>query len=173
MKRVSCALACALLCTAAGAFAAEPIPATMPMAEIMEKIVMPAADVLWGATAVVMTEHGEEDRSPKNDAEWQKVEDARLRLAEAAEALLDTSRPVDVAGAVVEHPEENLTPEQIAALIREQSDDWMKQVQAFAASVEKSKQSIADHDVDVLLEDGGLLYESCDSCHKQFWYPKH
>lgn len=166
-------LGCALLMAGCSSPATgERIPPTMTIAEIMANIVMPAADVLWGATAVYMTEEGEDDRSPETSADWQKVEDARMLLAEASEALLDTSRPVDVPGVAIEHPAEELSPEQVAALIEAQPELWASLARAMAETAGQAKQAIADQDVDALLEIGGTLYENCDGCHRQFWYPK-
>jgi len=151
----------------------SPIPPTATVAEIMENKIMLAANVLWGATAVYITEQGEDDRSPKNDEEWLQVDKARIVLEEAIKALLVPGRHVDVAGAVSEYPEEELNPDQIEAMIRNEPEVWAAMLHALDDTVQQAKKAIEEHDVPALTEIGGAIDDACESCHLHFWYPEH
>lgn len=147
------------------------IPPNLSIEAIMEDIVMPAAEVLWDATAVYITEAGEDDRSPKNDEEWQRVDLSRVALEGAVKALLVPGRSVEEPVAVFEQTEEVLSPQQIAAMIKNEPDVWVAMVSALDDSVQQAKKAIEDQDVEALMEVGGALDEACESCHMHFWYP--
>ena len=90
----TCAVLLAAAARATGTgVAAESIPPDTTIADIMAKIVMPTADVVWGSTADYIIEHDGDDGSPQADAEWQAMEDARIRLREALGAVRATDRP--------------------------------------------------------------------------------
>jgi hypothetical protein len=141
------------------------------IAEIMDGIVDPAADVLWDATAVYITEEGIDDHSPKNDDEWHKVEHAGITLAEATNLLLVPGRRVDAPGAVSEAPGQELNPDDIAKLIEAEPEVWAGFAHALDDVVQEAQQAVERRDVEALTEIGGTLDEVCESCHQHFWYP--
>ena len=149
---------------------AEPIPDTATVAGIMKTIIAPAADVLWAASADTMTDEGEYAVALDAGA-WRTIDQSRAELAAASEALLLPGRPVDAPGAMAEFPDQELNPGEIAALIEKQPALWAGMVGAMSASVAQAQQAIAGQDVDALTDAGGAMYETCDACHKQFWYP--
>jgi hypothetical protein len=87
------------------------------VAEIMESMVMPSADVIWNATAVDTSFEGVKDYTPKNDDDWERIEWASVTLAEAMNAVLVPGRHVDHPGAVSASPEFELAPDRIEAMI--------------------------------------------------------
>jgi len=147
------------------------LPATATVGEIMRDIVRPAADVLWGATAVYVTMEGEDDRSPKNDEEWQTVDQSRIAMEEAIEALLVPDRKVDVDDAVP-YAAEDLKPEEIEALIKREPDIWVAMVHALGDTMQQTQKAIEDQDVEALTEIGADIDDACESCHAHFWYPE-
>jgi hypothetical protein len=165
----------ALLFLPAGCWAHsdDPITDTTTIHDIMHHHVMPSAQVLWDATAVYITIKGEDDRYPKNDAEWDAVEQSRIALEQALQALLVPGRVADIpeAGEVI--PEGDLKPDEIQALIKSQPEVWAAMIHALDGTLQQAKIAIAEHDVEALREIGGAIDENCEACHKIFWYPKH
>ena len=161
-----------LLPTSGSADRVNPIPDTASIHDIMHHHVMPAADVLWGATAIYITIKGEDDRSPKNDEEWNTVDQSRIAMEHAIEALLVPGRAVDEPGAAAEYPEAELDPNEIQELIAREPEVWVAMIHALDGTIQEAKQAIKDRNVDSLRDIGGAIDDACEACHKHFWYPK-
>jgi hypothetical protein len=151
---------------------ANPIPAAATIREIMNDVVRPSADVLWGATAVYITEEGEDDRSPTNDEEWLTVDESRIAMERAIVALSVPGRLVDAPDAPASD-EDDLKPAEIEALIRQEPEVWAVKLRALGESMVHSKKAIEDQDVEALTEIGAEIDEACESCHQHFWYPEN
>ncbi len=149
----------------------RPAPTTATIVEIMNGMVMPAANILWKATAVHATEDGIVDYSPKNDEEWHKVQQARIEMSKAIDLLLIPGRRVGVPGAV-EFAEQDLTPDQIEALIKREPDQWMELARALEETMQQAKTAIENHDVEALRDIGAAIDDACEGCHLHFWYPE-
>ena len=87
------------------------------VAEIMDSMVMPAADILWKSTAVIESVEGTKDLTPTNDEEWKVVERAAVVMSEALNALMIPGRAVAPPGAPVDDDGDELQPAQIEELI--------------------------------------------------------
>jgi hypothetical protein len=151
-------------------------PATgfMPTAsveEVMEFVVMPAAQRLWDAVAVNVTEQGIIEKAPKTDEDWAAVRSDALTRAEMANALMIPGRRAAPPGAKSEYPGDELEPEQIQALREQNWGAWVAHAQVLHAAVLESVKAIDAKDKDALSNAGGTLDEACESCHLQFWYP--
>ena len=157
---------------AAASAAATPFHLRATVAEIMDSMVMPAADVIWNSTAVIDSTEGQRDMRPKNDEEWKTVERAGVVLSEALNAVMIPGRRVDQPGAVAANPESELGPDQIQELIQKEPQVWVGFVQALDGTVEKLQQAIRERNFDKINELGGELDETCENCHLHFWYPK-
>jgi len=149
----------------------NPIPSSATIKEIMNDTVRPAADALWNATAVYVTEQGEDDRSPKNDEEWAVVDQSRMAMEHAIAALSEPGRKVDATGAGG-YSEDDLNPVEIQALIQSEPDVWAAKLKVLEESIQHAKKAIADQDVEALSEIGGEIDEACEGCHQHFWYPE-
>ncbi len=153
---------------------ASPITDITPIHDIMHYHIMPAAQVLWDATAIYITIEGEDDRSPRNDGEWKVVDQARIALQAAIETLLVPGRPADEPNVdLSDYPEGDLKPDEIEAMIKSEPEAWVAMIHALDATVQQTKKAIADHDVEALREIGGAIDDDCEACHLHFWYPKH
>jgi cytochrome c556 len=151
-------------------------PATgfMPTAsveEVMEFVVMPAAQRLWDSVAVNVTEQGIIEKAPKTDADWAEVRSDALTLAEMANALMIPGRRAAPVGAKSEYPGDELEPEQIEELREKNWGAWVAHAQVLHAAVLESVKAIDAKDKDALSNAGGTLDEACESCHLEFWYP--
>ncbi len=142
------------------------------VAEIMDSMVMPAADILWKSTAVIESVEGTKDLTPKNDEEWKVVERAAVVMSEALNALMIPGRAVAPPGAPVDDDGEELQPAQIEELIRKEPQVWIGFAQALDGTVQKMQGAIKARDLQAISDLGGELDEVCESCHLHFWYPQ-
>lgn len=141
------------------------------IAEVMESVVVPSADVLWNATAYDISADGVKDFSPKTDEDWERVEWAGVTLAEGLNALLIPGRRVAPPGTVSESPEHELNPEQIEEILKKEPEVWVGFVHALDDTVQEIQEAIRKRDLKALNEAGGALDEVCENCHLHFWYP--
>jgi hypothetical protein len=141
------------------------------IAEVMESVVVPSADILWNATAYDISAEGVKDFSPKTDEDWERVEWAGVTLAEGLNALLIPGRRVAPPGTVSESPEHELNPEQIEAILKKEPEVWVGFVHALDDTVQEIQEAIRKRDLKALNEAGGALDEVCENCHLHFWYP--
>lgn len=142
------------------------------LAEIMESIVMPAADVVWNATAINVTADGVEESAPETDEEWARVRAGAVELEEAANLLVIPGRAVDVPDAQSEAPDVELEPSEIAALMVSNRAAWVGYAHALQATAIQALAAIDARDLDAITEVGGAIDAACESCHTQFWYPE-
>lgn len=159
--------------TAGGAEAppATPFSTDISVAEIMESIVMPSADIFWNAVVYKVTANGEEQDVPQTDEDWAKLRWSAVSLATATNLLMIPGTPVAPPD-VTEAPEGELNPAQIAAL---QKDDWQAWVAHAAVLHEAALEAIKvidARDIDGITDVGGTIDAACESCHLQFWYPE-
>ena len=92
------ALGIAACFTAAAADGDVGYSAEISIAEIMESMVMPAAQQLWDAVGVDVTAQGEIEKKPETDEQWAQLRAAAVTLAEASNALLVQGRHAAPAG---------------------------------------------------------------------------
>lgn len=142
------------------------------LAELMESVVMPSADVLWNAVAVNVTAAGIEETKPETDEDWAKLRWAAVELEEAANLIVIPGRAVDVPGAESEAPDVELQPAEIANLIESNRAAWVSHAHALQAIAMQAIQAVDDRDLDAITDVGGAIDEACESCHTQFWYPE-
>jgi hypothetical protein len=176
LKPVAAAAGAGLLACLGAAFAApeptrSPFMPSATVAELMESIVMPAADVLWNAVAVDVTAQGVVETIPQTDEEWERVRWSAVALGEAANLVLIPGRRVDVPGAGSEAPDAELEPLEIQALIERQWPAWVAHAEVLHSAAMEALAAVDAHDVDALTEAGGTIDAACESCHVQFWYP--
>jgi hypothetical protein len=150
---------------------AEAYLPTISIAEIMESMVMPAAQVLWDAVGVDVTLQGQIEKKPETEEEWAELRAAAITLAEAANVVAIPGRRAAPAGAVSEDPDSELAPEKIDALLAAQRPAWIAHSQVLHAAAMEALGAVDRRDLDAISEAGGTLDEACESCHLQFWYP--
>src|ERR1700682_21527 len=96
------------LCSAALGLASAPATPPTPIAyssntakhrqtyssikELMESIIDPSADVLWGAGGTVVDKDGFHELSPKTEEQWLDVRRAAVRIIEAGNLLMMPGR---------------------------------------------------------------------------------
>ena len=75
--------------------AAPPIKAIATVEEVMHGMVIPNAEVVWGAVGTIYTTKGVEERAPKTEDDWIKVEASATTLTEAGNLLMMEGRAKD------------------------------------------------------------------------------
>jgi hypothetical protein len=147
-------------------------PVHASIKEVMQSIVDPSADVLWGAVGTVVdSENGIQDLRPKTLEEWSNVRNAAVRILEGGNLLMLRGREIAPAGTKSETPGVELEPPEIAALIdkdRNTFDGFAKALQALGAEAVGAADA---KNSDVLMDIGTRMDNVCESCHEAFWYP--
>ena len=149
-------------------------PASKPavtIQELMKTAIDPAADGVWNAVSSTITEKGIEEIQPHNDAEWAVVRAHAVDLKNAARLLAAVGRPVAAAGVKSDSPGVEENPEEIQKLIAQNPLVFTGFAQQLEDRTDDAIAAIDAKDTNVLLEVGGRLDETCEGCHKTFWYP--
>jgi hypothetical protein len=126
--------------------AAPEAPALTPVAsvkQIMNGIVQPAANVVFGSVGTIISAAGIVEKSPKTDEEWAAVGSSAVALVESANLLLMGDRAVD-------------------------RGDWVTMSRALAdAGMETLKATEAKSSEGVLAA-GAVVNQTCDNCHRKY-----
>jgi hypothetical protein len=140
--------------------------------DLMESIVDPSADAVWGAVGTVMDKEGIRDLLPKTQEEWFNVRRAAIRIIEGGNLLMMPGREAAPAGTKSEAPGVELEPAQITALIKKKRKEFNEFAKALQLlGLEAARASDAKNG-DLLIDVGGRMENVCESCHQTFWYPQ-
>jgi hypothetical protein len=159
-------------CRAASGNAAGDRKVYSSVKDLMESIIDPSADALWGAAGTVIDKQGAQDLSPKTPEEWLNVRRAAVRIVEGANLLMMPGREAAPAGTKSEAPGVELEPAEITALIkkkRKSFDGFAKALQALGLEALRASEA---KNVPLLEDIGGRMESVCESCHQTFWYPQ-
>ena len=124
-----------------------PVKAIATREEIMHHLVIPNAQIVWGAVGTIMTVGATVEKSPKTDDEWFAVESAATVLMEAGNLLMLDGRAMD----------------------RGKWFDYSTQLRTSADTV---RQAAKKHDAEALFTRGGDLFEACQACHFTYRFEK-
>ena len=122
--------------TAGSLSAQQQQPAFKPIADVkqlMHAIVIPMSTVVFRV----------EVEAPKDDKEWEAVQNAALALAEAGNLLMIRGRAKDNA-------------------------EWMKRAADLVDVGVKAKKAAEDKDADAVVKIGYEIYDVCAACHDQY-----
>jgi cytochrome c556 len=139
--------------------------------EIMESIVMPAAQTLWDSVAVDVTEKGTIEKGPVTDEDWAKLRWTAVELAEATNLLVVPGRRVAPPGTKSENPDSELEPEQMQALIAKNRAAFVAHAHVLHEAAMEALRAIDARKLDGISDAGGTIDAACEGCHLQFWYP--
>jgi len=140
--------------------------------DLMESIIDPSADVLWGAAGSVLDKEGVHDLAPKTQEGWLDVRRAAVRIIEGGNLLMMAGRDAAPAGTKSDAPGVELEPPQIAALIKKKRKEFNAFAKALQALGVEALHATEAKNTDLLIEIGGRMEDVCESCHKTFWYPQ-
>ncbi len=171
-------LVLAFLGRSAGAQAPSPMPDSdgfipdISIAEIMEAMVMPAAQILWDAVGVDVTAQGQIEKKPETDGQWAALRAAAITLAEATNALVVPGRRAAPPGTESANPDSELAPAEIEALLAKDRPAWVAHAAVLHATALQAIGAVDARNLDAISEVGGAIDEACEGCHQQFWYPE-
>jgi cytochrome c556 len=139
--------------------------------EIMESIVMPAAQTIWDSVAVDVTDKGTIERGPVTDEDWAKLRSTAVTLAESANLLIVQGRRVAPPGTKSENPDAELQPEQMQALIAKNRPAFVAHAHVLHEAAMEALRAVDARKLDGISDAGGTIDAACEGCHLQFWYP--
>jgi hypothetical protein len=126
------------------AAAAEvPITPVASVRQIMNGIVGPAANRIYGAVGTVISNKGTVEKAPRTDQEWETVADDAAALIESGNLILMEGRAVD-------------------------RGDWVKMTQAMIDAGKVVLRAAQEKSADKVFESGEAVNESCDNCHQKY-----
>lgn len=147
----------------------------MPQAtivEIMDSMVMPAAQALWDAVSVEVNESGTIEKTPQTDDDWAKLRWQAVTLAEASNALVVPGRHVVAAGTPPADPDSGLSPQQVEALLAKDRPAFVAHAHVLHEAAMEALRAVDARNVDGISDAGGTIDAACEGCHLQFWYPE-
>jgi hypothetical protein len=140
--------------------------------ELMESIIDPSADALWGAVGTVVDQEGVHEALPKTPEEWLEVRRAAVRIIEGGNLLMMPGREGAPAGVKSEVPGVELEPAEITALIKKQRKTFDAFAKALQALGLEAVQASDAKDTALIIDIGGRMENVCEGCHQTFWYPQ-
>lgn len=144
--RTRLALAAAGAILLSGCRASPKPPPYRPVADVkqlMQTVVDPAADVIWGSVGTTVSAEGTLETAPKTDAEWAVVRNAAYVIAESGNLLMMGSHAKD-------------------------DGEWIKQSQALIDVGIRAIKAAEAKDKDAVFEVGGDIYTACSNCHQKY-----
>jgi hypothetical protein len=111
--------------------------------QIMDGIVMPSAQVVFDAVAIISTVEGTEERQPRTETEWALVGASAAALVESGNLLMMGSRVRD-------------------------KDEWIVRTRAMMDAAAVALKATEARDVEALFAAGENVNISCDSCHVKY-----
>jgi hypothetical protein len=141
---------------------------TTTIKDLMDGIVDPAADTIWGSVATI---NGKEEKTPHTDEEWLTVRRSALQLVEASNLLQIPGRHVAKPGERNEQGIE-LQPEQIETLINQDRQAWISLAHGLHDAATLAINAADAKDPAKVFESGSQIDDACERCHQQYWYPR-
>jgi hypothetical protein len=120
-----------------------PFKTDIPVKDLMNWILDPNADVVWGAVGTVVTAEGEQKFAPTTDEQWTVVRNAAATVIESGNLLMLNGRARN-------------------------SDDWMKKVQDLMRTANVVLQAIEAKDAETMFTAASDMYTACSECHAQY-----
>jgi hypothetical protein len=148
-KRIMAAilLTIAFLATNGSGQPDSPIKAIATREDIMHHLVIPNAQIVWGAVGTISTLQGVEERRPKTDDEWFNIESSAITLMEAGNLLMMEGRAID-------------------------KGHWIDRARALREAGDLVRQAAKNKDATALFDRGGDLFDSCQGCHFEYRFTK-
>jgi hypothetical protein len=153
MRIISIALTVLLLasCDSEEPATSTPYKPTTEMIDLMNWIMDPAADVIWGNSGWEMTELGEQELFPETDEEWQALVHASAMIAESGNLLMMPGRENGADG---------------------RGEDWIAYSQAIVDTGNQLLEASKAKDKQAIFDIGGQLYRVCVACHQRYALPE-
>jgi hypothetical protein len=146
--------------------------ATLTIQDIMESIVDPSADFLWGTVSTEVGPKGVVEKAPQTEAEWREVRRNAVLLMESSNLLKIPGRGVARPGTKSTAPGIEEEPEGTKKLMDADRASWNKAADELYEAAALLLKAAQDRNPEAILDSGNKLDEACESCHLKYWYPK-
>jgi hypothetical protein len=123
--------------------ASNPLPPTLALRDLMNWVLDPAADVIWGAAGTIVTEEGEQSLAPTTEEGWDAIRNAAAIVVESGNLLMMPGRARDDA-------------------------DWRRHAAALIDTGRRVLRAAQAKDTDAVFDGGGDLYVICVECHEKY-----
>lgn len=157
---------------------ATPAAAAMPpfitehtIKDLMLNVIDTNADVVWLSVTTVASDKGLVETRPTTDAEWAKVRQGAVTLAEAANLLMIPGRHVARPHEKSETPGVELEPAEMEELIKKDPASFYRHAKALYDAAMLAVEAIDKKDADRVFEVGENIDQACEQCHRSYWYP--
>jgi hypothetical protein len=110
------------------------------MADLMNGVVEPAAEVIWDAVGVIVDSAGEHQLAPQSEEEWLAVRSAAYTVAEAGNLLMMPERALDQGA-------------------------WVTMSQSLVEMGERAIEAADARNLDAVFDVGAEIYYVCTNCH--------
>jgi hypothetical protein len=144
-------------------------PATIK--DIMDSMVDPSADYVFGAVAEIADEHGITHKAPHTDDEWKETRRRVVQLVEAPNLLVMDGRKAARNGERSENPEVELQPEQIQALLDGDRAAFVNRARRLQDAARAALEAVDAKNAKGLFAAAGQIDKACENCHLHYWYP--
>ena len=139
--------------------------------DLMLNVIDTNADVVWLSVTTVASDKGLVETRPTNDAEWARVRQAAVTLAEAANLLMIPGRHVARPGEKSETPGVELEPSEMEELINKDREGFYRHAKALYDAAMLAVEAIDKKNADRVFEVGENIDQACEQCHRSYWYP--
>jgi len=136
---------------------------------LMQRIIDPAADTIWGSVETKISRKGKVENAPHTDEEWAAIRSSAIQLQEASNLIQIPGRRVTKPG---ERNPEGLErqPEEIEALINGDRQTFISLAHGLHDGATLALNAADARDVEKLLESGEQIDNACERCHQHYRY---
>ena len=141
--------------------------------ELMRDMLDPVADNIFDAVSIVENKKGVVEVGPKTEEDWERIRIGGVTLAEGA-YLLKVPRPFAPPGDLNNSTGPNaveLSPDQITAKVRADPVEWNARIEALRNVGLEAMDIVRRKDVKELWDAADNLEQTCEGCHRSYWYP--
>jgi len=139
--------------------------------EVMDSMVEPNADFLWGSVSTRSTKEGVIEKAPKTDDDWKELREHAISLREATNVIQIPNRSVAKPGEKAGDPRIELTPELIQTMIESDRTTWANHAHELYDAVGIFLKAIDAKNVEGITNAGEDIDKACENCHLKYWYP--
>ena len=186
MRILCCVSLAILMFFATGCRRAPKLLSPATIKDIMDSMVDPSGDFVFGAVEVVSDEHGVREIAPQDNAftldtggldpaynadNWQAVRLRLIVLLEAPNLLVMPGRKVAPPNVTSQNPQIELQPWQIQKLIHDDRPAFIRRARNLQDAAEVAMKAVDEKNVDALFKAEAHIDHACEDCHLHYWYP--
>jgi hypothetical protein len=124
--------------------AEPPVTPVANVQQIMNGLTVPASEVVFKAVSTVRSSRGVEEIAPKNDEEWQAIENSAAMLVESGNLLMIGDRVRD-------------------------RREWIEMSRAMIDASKVALEAARRKKADALFSSFDAIYLSCERCHLKYF----